>query len=219
MKPWIKALFQTHKHDSGKETIMTSKASSYLRGLGLLLLAGICIACAVPSADAQSSAGVQNGGDHGAKIMGHLSLDLSNFRDAVLREKDGNRYLYIQNAGSNQVTIVNVSRRKKPKLAGTMTLSGDSSVSHVDFQGDVAIVASGNQSPPVTEKPSPSEVSIWDYSKPGSPQLVKKFTGVKKIISGSADIVYVLDSEGLTIVQVYDQQRRDWDYDTSHIGP
>jgi len=198
---------------------MTSKVFSHWRELLILLLAGFCIPFLVPNANAQNSTGLQNGGDHGAKIMGQLPLDLINFQDAVLREKGGRRYLYIQDAGSNQITIVDVSRRKKPKISGTTTLGAGATLSNADFQGDVAIVPNGGKISVAPAKPPASEISIWDYSKPGSPQLVKKFTGVKKVISGSGNIVYLLDTNGLTIIQVYDQQMRDWDYDTSHLGP
>lgn len=196
---------------------MTTKSFSYCWRLGLLLLAGFCITFLAPNAHARNSVGGQTSGDHGAKIMGHLPLDLNNFQDAVLREKGDHRFLYIQNSGSSQITIVDVSRRKKPKIAGTTTLGPGTSLTNADFEGDVAIVPSGGKAAVLAKTP-PSEISIWDYSKPGSPQLIKKFTGVKKVITGSGNIVYILDANGLTIVQVYDQQMRDWDYDTSHIG-
>jgi len=195
------------------------KNFSCWRGLVLLLITGFGIASFAQNAGARKLPDQQNNGSHGAKIMGYLALDLNNFQDAVLREKGDHRYLYIQSAGSSQVTVVDVTRRKKPKLAGTRMLADGISLSDANFEGDVAIVPSGsNNSSAVPAKPTSSEISIWDYSKPGSPQLVKKFTGVKKVISGSGNIVYVLNSDGLTIIQVYDQQMRDWDYNTSHIG-
>jgi hypothetical protein len=187
---------------------------------GVLVLAGICGALAVPHAWAHSLMGQSGSQNQGARVMSHLPLDESSFQDAIYRESGGHRYIYIQNAGSSAATIVDVTRRVKPKVTGTITLPGDAQLSNVSFQGDVIVVSSGAPATAAPAKePSLGDVTIWDMTKPGAPKVVKQFNHVKKVISSPGGIDYVLDADGLWVVQTYSQQTRDWNNATSHIGP
>jgi hypothetical protein len=104
-------------------------------------------------------------------------------------------------------------------------LPTNTKLSQIAFKGDIAIVTDTKGSEtsagpqPTDANTSVQSITVWDLSKPGTPRVSQHFTGVKKIISGRADVVYVVDSRGLWIVQVYDQHMRDWDYYVDHIAP
>jgi hypothetical protein len=173
----------------------------------------------VQRAHAQETPSWYDPDERGAKVLGHVPMDVSQFKDALFRETEGRRYLYIQNSGSRQVTIVDVTSRRKPKLAGSINVPTDATLSEIIFKGDVGIVSDAKPSTSAkTPQPVAENITIWDFSKPGAPRVSQTFTGVKKVISGQANVVYVLDSRGLWIVQVYSQEMRDWDYYVDHIG-
>lgn len=155
----------------------------------------------------------------GAKVKGHLALDMSNFQDAILRDKNGRHYLYIQNGPSGEVAVVDVTSRGKPKITSSITLPKGARLNQAVFEGDVAILPGSARISPKTPKSPPADVTIWDFSSPGAPKVAQKFTGVKQILNGPGHVVYVLDSQGLWIMQVYDQGMRDWDYYVDHISP
>lgn len=187
-------------------------------GSRLLVLAAICAALAAPCAWAHSPSGRSDSQNQGARVMSHLPLDESSFQDAIYQERDGHRFLYIQNAGTSAVTIVDVTRRVKPKVAGSMTLPEGARLSDVRFQGDVVMVSNGG-TPAPSNKTDMGDVTIWDMSKPGAPKVVKHFNHVKKVLAGPGGIDYVLDADGLWVVQTYNQQMRDWDNYVDHIAP
>jgi hypothetical protein len=200
-------------------SIMENKPSSKRRvGTRLLMLAGICAALAAPGAWAHRPPEPSESQNQGAHVMSHLPLDESTFQDAIYRESGGHRYLYIQNAGSNAATIIDVSQRKKPKVTGSITLPEGARLSDATFQGDVVMVSSGG-APTHVEEPTLRDITIWDISKPGAPKVVKHFNHVKKILSSSGGINYVLDADGLWVVQTFSQQMRDWDNYLDHLGP
>lgn len=196
-----------------------------MKGLFLLLLAAPLATVLVQRANAQQAPSWYDPEQRGAKILGHVSIDVSHFKDAVFLEREDRRYLYVQNIGSQQVAIIDVTSRRKPKMAGSIDLPTDAKLSQIAFKGDVAIVMDAKGSgtstgPQPADTNSPVQnITVWDLSKPGTPQVSQHFTGVKKIISGRANVVYVVDSRGLWIVQIYDQQMRDWDYYVDHIAP
>jgi hypothetical protein len=199
-------------------------AGSFLRVLPLLLLSGPALTVLVHRANAQQAPSWYDPEQRGAKVMGHVPLDVSNFKDAVFRESEGRRYLYVQNSGSRQVTIIDVTSRRKPKILGSIDLPTDARLSDVSFKGDVAIVsdvtspAAVSTTQPSTTRASSENITIWDLSKPDAPQVSQRFTGVRKVIPGRSNAVYVVDSRGLWIVQIYNQEMRDWDYYVDHIG-
>jgi len=179
----------------------------------------------VQRANAQQAPSWYDPEQRGAKILGHVPIDVSHFKDAVFLEREDRRYLYVQYNGSQQVAIIDVTSRRKPKLAGSIDLPTNTKLSQIAFKGDIAIVTDTKGSEtsagpqPTDANTSVQSITVWDLSKPGTPRVSQHFTGVKKIISGRADVVYVVDSRGLWIVQIYDQHMRDWDYYVDHIAP
>jgi hypothetical protein len=198
---------------------MKRTTRAFLKALPLLLLGAPLLTVLVQRANALQAPSWYDPDKRGAKVLGHVPLDIAQFKDALFRENEGRRYLYIQDSGSRQVTIVDVTSRHKPKIAGSIQVPTDAMLSEITFKGDVAIVTDAKPPTPAkTPQPAAENITIWDYSKPGSPRVSQTFTGVKRVISGQANVVYVLDSQGLWIVQIYDQERRDWDYYVDHIG-
>jgi hypothetical protein len=187
-------------------------------GACLLVLAGICLALAVPRAWAHRLSGSSDSQNQGARVMSHLALDENSFQDAIYQERGGHRFLYIQNAGTSAVTIVDVTRRRKPKVSGSISLPEGARLSDVRFQGDVIMVSNGGV-PAHAQDADMGDVTIWDMSKPGAPKVVKHFNHVKKVLSGPGGVDYVLDADGLWVVQTYNQQMRDWDNYVDHIAP
>jgi hypothetical protein len=186
-------------------------------GTGVLVFVGMCAPLTVPRAWAHSASGFSDSYHQGARVMSHLPLDETSYQDAIYRESGGHRYIYIQNAGSTVATIVDVTRRGKPKVTGSISLPDGARLSEVSFQGDVIMVSSGAGAGH-GEQTDVGDVTIWDMSKQGTPKVVKHFNHVKKVFAGPSGVDYVLDADGLWVVQTYSQHTRDWDDYLDHLA-
>jgi len=186
-------------------------------GSHVLVLAGICAALAGPGAWANPPAGSNDSYHQGARVMSHLPLDENSYQDAIYRESGGHKYIYIQNTGSSVATIVDVTRRAKPKVTGSISLPDGARLSEVSFQGDVIMVSTGAGAAH-TNQNDVGDVTIWDMTKSGTPKVVKHFNNVKKVMAGPGGIDYVVDADGLWVVQTYSQHTRDWDDYLDHLA-
>jgi hypothetical protein len=205
------------QRESAKESNVFCKFAQAWVSAAIAVLLVISPATAKPPAHQGTSASA------GARLMSHLSLDMAGFQNAILRETENHRYLYIQSADKGTLTVVDVSRRKKPKMVRSIDLPQGTTLENATFQGDV-MLSGGNRNapaPPPAAHPSGDghKLTVWDMSTPGSPKVVKQFNDVKKVIRGSGNIDYVLDANGLWIVQINSKEARDWNDYVDHIGP
>jgi hypothetical protein len=133
--------------------------------------------------------------------MLHTNLKLNGFEDAYVRDNADGTYLYIQTAGSNQVNRVDVSNTKDPKVESPVTMPGNAKLDQTHFDNDVAITTTGGTA---ASQNSPAQtVTLWDLTDPQNPRVALRFDGVRKAIPTWDDKLYVLDSDGLWIVQMY----------------
>lgn len=134
-----------------------------------------------------------------AKVIGHLPLSGVAPSKMSLQQQGKKEYLYIQQAGAQGVTVVNVSKAKHPKVVTRV------------LQVNIASPGSGWT---ITQKPLHSrswlniegprgarEVQILDVSNPAQPKDVRTFQDVTSIVSDDArGLVFLANAQGIWIV-------------------
>ena len=172
--------------------------SSSLAGnsMTLALLAAVLVVSTGVSAKDHKPKGSNNQ----AHVVAHLSFTgLSPVDMAIQRKPDDKYYLYVQHAKDQGISIIDITKPAQPKALGLAPWPDPSQSSRMNVTGDLAIIAE-NGIPIMRNTSSEDDLVFWDLSKPASPRVVEKFSGVVKWLQDERNFIYVLNGDGLWVV-------------------
>jgi hypothetical protein len=140
------------------------------------------------------------GSNNQAHVVAHLSFTgLSPVDMAIQRKPDDKYYLYVQHAKDQGISIIDITKPAQPKAVGLAPWPDPSQSSRMNVTGDLAIIAE-NAIPIMRNTSSEDDLVFWDLSKPASPRVVEKFSGVVKWLQDERNFIYVLNGDGLWVV-------------------
>jgi hypothetical protein len=174
------------------------RISSSLAGnsMTLALLAAVLVVSTGVSAKDHKTKGSNNQ----AHVVAHLSFTgLSPVDMAIQRKPDDKYYLYVQHAKDQGISIIDITKPAQPKAVGLAPWPDPSQSSRMNVTGDLAIIAE-NGIPIMRNTSSEDDLVFWDLSKPASPRVVEKFSGVVKWLQDERNFIYVLNGDGLWVV-------------------
>jgi hypothetical protein len=174
------------------------RISSSLAGnsMTLALLAAVLVVSTGVSAKDHKTKGSNNQ----AHVVAHLSFTgLSPVDMAIQRKPDDKYYLYVQHAKDQGISIIDITKPAQPKAVGLAPWPDPSQSSRMNVTGDLAIIAE-NGIPIMRKTSSEDDLVFWDLSKPASPRVVEKFSGVVKWLQDERNFIYVLNGDGLWVV-------------------
>jgi hypothetical protein len=162
----------------------------------LALLAAVLVVSTGVSAKDHKTKGSNNQ----AHVVAHLSFTgLSPVDMAIQRKPDDKYYLYVQHAKDQGISIIDITKPAQPKAVGLAPWPDPSQSSRMNVTGDLAIIAE-NGIPIMRKTSSEDDLVFWDLSKPASPRVVEKFSGVVKWLQDERNFIYVLNGDGLWVV-------------------
>jgi hypothetical protein len=143
-----------------------------------------------------------------AKVIAHLPLSGSPPTQMFLQQEGRKKYLYLQQAGPQGFTVVDVSKPKHPKVLDRVP------------QQSITMLSSGlaiTQKPATATSPdkasalngegsrgggrAPEQVRVLDVSDPAHPKTVQTFDGVTSILPDDArGLIYVANGDGIWIL-------------------
>jgi hypothetical protein len=174
------------------------RISSSLAGnsMTLALLAAVLIVSTGVSAKVRKPKGSNNQ----AHVVAHLSFTgLSPVDMAIQRKLNDKYYLYVQHAKDQGISIIDITKPAQPKTVGVAPWPDPAQSSRMNVTGDLAIIAE-NAIPIMRSTSLEDDLVFWDLSKPASPRVVEKFSGVVKWLQDERNFIYVLNGDGLWVV-------------------
>ena len=141
-----------------------------------------------------------------AEVIAHLPLSSPPGNQMVLQKIGDKHYLYIQQAGKQGFTIVNVTRPDLPSLVDRQAKSGDGTSGDLRIMGDdlgVAEMPDKNIKGTIASSSSPTEtVRILDLSDPSHPKTLQTFKNVTSLLGdGGRGIIFLTNDQGLWILK------------------
>lgn len=175
-----------------------NRISSSLAGnsMTLALLATVLVVSTAVSAKAHKPKGSNNQ----AHVVAHLSFTgLSPVDMAIQRKLNDKYYLYVQHSKDQGISIIDITKPAQPKTVGIAPWPDPAQSSRMNVTGDLAIIAE-NGIPIMRNTNTDDDLVFWDLSKPASPRVVEKFSGVVKWLQDERNFIYVLNGDGLWVV-------------------
>src|ERR1700744_942046 len=113
------------------------------------------------------------------KIVSMMSFNSAPAMDMQIQEVKGKRYLFVQLANAQGITVVDISRPNKLRIVSSMPSSDVNGIGRFGVNGQVAVTTSEpDEGPP----PRTSEVVFWDISHPANPRVAVRFTDVERVL-------------------------------------
>lgn len=165
--------------------------------LMLLLFAGSF----APWAQAKSKKKKDSPKEPGIYVISHLELP-----DAVSNiqaSDDLGRYtIELIGAEGKTVTLVDVNNPEKPKLVRQAQLPSGLEHSSTQVRAGNTALFSVTQNP--SAKADPQLITLVSFSDPAQPKTIKRFPGITAIWTDrTRELIYMADSSGLWILQIY----------------
>lgn len=170
------------------EIIRQTSARELAARLGILLLLLCVFLLAAQAKDRKPSASTT------IKVVANVAFADKIPADMQLKEVDNKTFLYVQFANAHGVQVVDVTKANKPKTVGSMPSTDGASLA---VRGDTAMISTTQ---PGCEPAAKGELALWDVSDPRNPQLVRRFTGVVRVLRDTRNYAYVLNQDGLWVV-------------------
>jgi hypothetical protein len=161
-----------------------------------------------------------------AKVIAHLSLS-GGVRRMFLQQEGRRQFLYVQQPSHQGVTVIDITKRDRPKVVNEVPLENLITVSFglaiFEVPEDSATVgaslATGNAEGPHRSGVLKS-VRVLDVSDPAHPRTVQNFDGVTSILQDSAqNLLYVANRDGVWIVSHQQVLRRNQCSSSDAISP
>jgi hypothetical protein len=178
---------------------MTSKCVQ-LRSITLALVA-IVLVITVSSASAKTRKPKQSQKE--SRVVAHIPFAGLSVVDMVMHQKGDTKYLYVQHAREEGVSLIDVSDPGKAKIVRTIAWPNPQASNRMNMVGDLAVIRE-TEVPP---RPSGSseDVVLWDLSDPATPRELQRFAGVVKVLEDDRNFIYVLNTDGLWVISEPDQ--------------
>ena len=139
-----------------------------------------------------------------SQVVAHIPFAGLSVVDMVMHQQgDTKRYLYVQHAREEGVSVNDVSDPGKTKIVRTIPWPNPQVSNRMNMVGDLAIIRETE----VLPRPSGSteDVVLWDLSNPATPRELQRFAGVVKVLEDDRNFIYVLNTEGLWVISEPDQ--------------
>lgn len=170
------------------EIIRHTSARGLAARLGALLLLFCVFLLAAQAKDRKPPASTT------IKVVANVAFADKIPADMQLKEVDNKTFLYVQFANAQGVQVVDVTKANKPKTVGSIPSTDGASLA---FRGDTAMISTAEPSP---EPAAKGELVLWDVSDPSNPRMVRRFTGVVRVLRDTRNYAYVLNQDGLFVV-------------------
>jgi len=174
------------------KTILYNKTVALRVSTALVLLATIGVATAWGKDRAKTSDAVQ--------VLSSLAFEGKSATDVALREAGGRSYLDIQIVGEPGIRSIDVTDPSSLKVVNAGGPSGSMAANSTNAGGGM-VMASEKPEAQAPGTAAGQELSLWDISQAQKPCLVREFHGVQRMIEDQRGYIYVLDRDGLSIVQ------------------
>jgi hypothetical protein len=134
-----------------------------------------------------------------SRVVAHIPFAGLALADMVMHQNgDTKRYLYVQHAREEGVSVIDISDPSKTKIVRTIPWPNPQASNRMNMVGDLAIITETE----VLPRPSGSteDVVLWDLSNPATPRELQRFAGVVKVLEDDRNLIYVLNTEGLWVI-------------------
>ena len=157
--------------------------------------------------------------DNQAHVVAHISFAGLAVVDMAIQKKVNDKYyLYVQHSKDQGVSTIDISKPAEPRVVGVTPWPDPTLSSRMNVTGDLALIAETSV-PPTRRSSSNDDLVLWDLSNPAAPRMVQKFAGVVKWLQDERDFIYVLNDEGLWVVEKpADRQPKKTDSSDSYGG-
>ncbi len=163
-----------------------------LSTMALALVAGLLV-----STDASAKERQDKNQSH---VVAHIPFTgLSPVNMVIQKQGDDKYYLYVQHAKNEGISIVDVGRPARPKAVGVVAWPDVTLPGTMNLTGNLALIAQSEALPMPHEMPT-DDLVLWDISKPATPRVVQKFSGVVKWLEDERNFIYVLNNDGLWVI-------------------
>jgi hypothetical protein len=162
-----------------------------------------------------------------AKVIAHVPLSGGSTQQMFLQQVGRREYLYLQQASSQGLTLIDVSKPAKPKVVThvprenlTLVASG---LAIAETPGSKAAGSSGadeNAEGTRGGGSAPEQIRVLDVSDPAHPRTVQNFSGVTSILPDDArGLIYVANGDGIWILSHQQVLRRHLCSSSDEISP
>lgn len=166
--------------------------------LMLILSAGMF----APWAQAKAKKKKDHPKEPGIYVISHLELAHAAISNIEASDDPGRYIIELTSADGKTVTLVDVNNPEKPRLVREVPLP--SGLQHSSTQiraGDAALIAA--EEDPLAEA-VPQLIRLVSLSGPAQVKTIQEFPGITAIWTDQTrELVYMVDSSGLWILQIY----------------
>jgi hypothetical protein len=154
-----------------------------------------------------------------ASVIAHLSLPGAPVSQLLLRPEGSKEYLYIQQAGKEGFTIVDVTQPDRPTVVKDVTLANKNGNEKLEMVGNGLALAETPDSasagstvhelslakPAATSAaaaPRTESIRVLDLSDPKNPRTLQTFDGVTNVMAeDTRNLIYITNGQGLWILR------------------
>jgi hypothetical protein len=154
-----------------------------------------------------------------ASVIAHLPLPGAAVSQLLLRPQGSKEYLYIQQAGKEGFTIVDVTQPEHPSVVKDVTLADKNGNEKLEMVGNGLALAETPDSASAgstlhelspakpaaasgTATPRTESIRVLDLSDPKNPRTLQTFDGVTNVMAeDTRNLIYITNSQGLWILR------------------
>jgi hypothetical protein len=153
--------------------------------------------------------GSEKSAGQGIEVVGRVDLSGSSVTRMALVEKDRKQYLYISLSTSNELSVVDVTNWKKPRIVERTAISTPAATSELLPLGDTLAMILTTPEGSTTSQASGTEsqvVTILSVEDPANPTVARVFQGVTSLVTDDGrGLIYVANAKGLWIIKAEDK--------------
>jgi len=162
------------------------------------------LSCCIVLATTVLAAPGSDANGHSAMVIAHLPLPGPSATQMLLQRQNGKLYLYVDQGGTQDVAVVDVTSPSRPNVVDHVAWPGDIA------DGEIQRVGSGLALSEVPERhamaPSttrtPQTVTVVDLADPGHPLVLETFAGVTSTLPDTArNLIFIANSDGVWVVR------------------
>jgi len=159
-------------------------------------------AAAMPGANANYRSSTP--ADQAVTLIAHLDLPGGSVSQLALQERDGEQYLYVQQASREDFVLVNVTNPSRPGVINRTASPNNASAGRLQFvSGQLALGDRRDTGPAASDSSSSARtVKVLNMSDPANPRTILSFAGVTSTLADDArNLIYVTNGEGLWVLR------------------
>ena len=133
------------------------------------------------------------------EVVGHIPFTKGPVRRFLATQHYSSYYLYAEHEGSNEVTLIDITKAAQPAVLGDVAYSpsGDrASISAV--AGTAALVTSEL---PAQAQATPQTIRLMDFSDPQHPKVTREFSGITAMDRDDGrGLIFLANADGIWIL-------------------